>query len=196
MTQEIWKDIPNYEGYYQVSNLGNVKSLPRIVSNKRGEYVIQERLLSLTKTKRGYFKLNLHKDSKRKTFLLHQIVAMAFLSHKPCGLKKVVDHIDENITNNKVDNLQLLTCRENVRRVPKDKYTSKYKGVHYRKRDKIFVAQIYLNKKTVHLGRYKNEYDAHLAYQKKINEISEANFRQIKVLDKVTDKNGYRTITP
>lgn len=194
MTQEIWKDVLNYEGYYQISNLGNLKSLSRIVSNKRGEYVLPERLLSLSKTTRGYLQVTLHKDSKQKTFLLHQIVAIAFLDHKPCGLKRVVDHIDENITNNRVDNLQLLTCRENVRRVPKDKYTSKYKGVHYRKRDKIFVAQIYLNNKVVHLGRYKNEYDAHLAYQKKINEISGANFKQIKVLDKVTDKHGYRKI--
>ena len=156
---EIWKDIPEYEGMYQVSNLGNVKSL------KKGSNKILKKCFTTT----GYYYVNLYKN-KHNPIKVHQLVAMAFLNHKRNGFKVVVDHIDNNILNNKLDNLQLLTNRENCSKDKKNK-SSKYTGVSYIKKHKKFMASIQINKKNYNLGYFENEYNAHLAYQNKLKEI-------------------------
>ena len=77
--QEIWKDIPNYEGYYQVSNLGNVKSLARF--NNLGKRVKERVLKNLVTTTKGYLVVRLSKIGLVKTKQIHQLVAEAFLNH-------------------------------------------------------------------------------------------------------------------
>jgi hypothetical protein len=87
MKKEIWKDIPEYEGLYQVSNLGNIKCLPKKwISGKNCLKEVDEKIMSKGIT-RGYYQVKLHKNKKYKNYRVHQLVAMAFLSHKPCGMK-------------------------------------------------------------------------------------------------------------
>ena len=172
MENEIWKDIPGYEGLYQVSNLGRVKSLDRVVPHDRyGEFKLKGRVLKPSPTTNGYLKLDLCKYGTIKTTTVHKLVALTFLNHEPCGMKEVVDHIDNDKTNNRLDNLQLITSRENV---SKDKTgcTSKYIGVHWHKRMKKWQASIRVNDKAKYLGYFTDEYEAHLAYQRALNEIS------------------------
>ena len=104
--QEIWKDIEGYEGLYQISNLGNVKSVERIVKRGPNFKPVRERLLSVG-DKDGYKHVILSKNGKPKTGWVHRLVAEAFLSN-PDKLP-VVNHKDENPANNCVENLEWCT---------------------------------------------------------------------------------------
>ena len=170
--EEIWKDIPSYEGIYQVSNLGRIKSLSRLTSNIKGNYFTKELILNHNLCKsRGYPFVRVSIKSIRKTIVIHQAMAMAFLNHKPCGHKIVVDHINDVKTDNRLENLQLITNRENCSKSRLGKGTSKYTGVSWAKANKKWLAQICINKKRYKLGFFTNEYDAHLTYQNKLKEI-------------------------
>jgi hypothetical protein len=116
MQKEVFKDIPNYEGKYQISNLGRVKSLKRIVvyPDKRKDRVQDERILKTGLSSKRYLSVSLWKNGKPRTKLIHVLIAEAFLNHKPCGMKLVVDHINAIKTDNRLDNLQLITNRENL----------------------------------------------------------------------------------
>lgn len=121
MKSEIWKDIENYEGYYQISNLGRLKSLerniPRVNNGKIVNYIQKERIIKLTKNgKNGYFKVYLRKNNTYKRFYIHRLVAKYFLKD---GIEKYnnksfnVNHKDGIKTNNKIDNLEWVTKSEN-----------------------------------------------------------------------------------
>ena len=125
---EIWKDVLNYEGLYQVSNLGRVKSLKRKVRHFSGERLVPERILKGGVNDKGYILVNLGKKGTKKVFAVHKLVAIAFLNHKPCGYKLVVDHIDNNKLNNKLENLQIITQQENVLK-SKINFTQHFEGV-------------------------------------------------------------------
>ena len=157
---EIWKTIKDYPDY-QVSNLGRVKSFK----------LRKERILNPGKNKDGYYHVSLINNKIRCTKKIHQLVAIAFLNHKPCGMKLVIDHIDFNKQNNNINNLRILTNRENSSHREK-KYTSKYTGVRWREDRKKWTSQIYINKKHIHLGFYKTEIEASNAYQEKIKLIN------------------------
>ena len=103
---EIWKDIEGYEGFYQVSNLGRVKSLERDVFNPRGTVIrhMKEKILVQNIGKLGYAYVNLYLNGKMKTIKTHRLVAMAFLPNPEN--KPMVNHKDEVKTNNVVDNLE------------------------------------------------------------------------------------------
>ena len=171
MENEIWKDIPEYEGLYQVSNFGRVKSLCKSKLHK-GKYLVQlqEKILKPIKNKQGYFYINLVKDKKNKIGKIHQLVAIAFLGHKPDGTNKIiVDHIDNNKTNNNLYNLQLISHRENLSKDKKN--SSQYTGVSYCKPRNRWRAEITINYKLNFLGYFKEEIDAHNAYQNALNKI-------------------------
>lgn len=104
--KEEWKDIPGYEGYYQVSNLGRVKSLPRTGTIK------QERIIKPGKDKYGYLRIILHKNGFKKYVTIHKLVAQAFIDN-PKNLSEV-DHIDGNKLNNNVENLRYCTRSQNI----------------------------------------------------------------------------------
>lgn len=172
MENEIWKDIPNYEGLYQVSNLGRVKSLPKKWIFNNGTLFNKDELITIgSKHKNGYLVIFLSKDKNKKFYKIHQLVAMAFLGHTPCGMLKVIDHINEIKTDNRLDNLQIISHRENVCRVRENRYTSKYKGVTLFKESNKWRAQITINNKVKHLGLYKEEIDAHNAYQNALKQL-------------------------
>lgn len=102
--KEIWKDIKGFEGLYQISNMGNVKSLSRIKRNGRGYRTVPERILKPVDDSHGYLKVNLYKDGKRKTHKVHRLVAQAFCENQ-MGYNEV-NHIDEDKTNNCAKNLE------------------------------------------------------------------------------------------
>jgi hypothetical protein len=177
---EIWKDVPNYEGIYQVSNLGNVKSLNRKIVfydksiNNIKQHNLKGKILKgriSGKLNGQYFAVSLNLNNKVKQYKIHQLVAMAFLNHKPCGYNLIVDHINNDKFDNKLENLQLISQRENSYRI-QGKYSSKYKGVSWCKNKKTWRARYRLKGKEILIGYYKNEYDAHLEYQKIISNLT------------------------
>ena len=106
---EVWKDIEGYEGYYQVSNCGRVKSLDRIVtSGKTKKGMIIQGILDIG----GYVRVTLWKSCKPKKYMVHRLVAFAFLDN-PNNLK-MINHIDENKENNNVTNLEWCDCKYNI----------------------------------------------------------------------------------
>ena len=106
---EEWKDIVGYEGLYQVSNLGNVKSIDRI--NRIGRHV-PERILAQSNTTSGYLNVNLSKDGIARVYQVHRLVATAFIENS--DNKPQVDHIDNNKHNNNANNLRWVTEKENM----------------------------------------------------------------------------------
>ena len=112
--QEIWKDIEGYEGLYQVSNLGNVKSLDRFVPHKKlGKKFCAGVMMSTHINNPGYVTVNLCKDNRCKSHDVHRLVAMAFVDGFKDGLE--VNHIDENKQNNQANNLEWVTKSQNNR---------------------------------------------------------------------------------
>ena len=158
---EIYNDIIGYEGLYQVSNLGNIKSL------KYGK----EKKLKLSLSKKGYLRFNLCKDNNIERIMVHQIVAESFLNHKRCGFKLVINHIDFNKTNNNVNNLEIVTSRENTNR-KHIKSSSRYTGVYWYKATNKWRSQIVIDRKVKHLGYFEDELQASEAYQKELLKIT------------------------
>ena len=107
---EIWKDIKGYEGLYQISNLGQVKSLARPINNFN-QCCTKDKLLK-GGIKRGYRQVILLKDNKRKYASVHRLVAEAFLPN-PHNLP-IINHKDENKLNNNVSNLEWCSTKYNV----------------------------------------------------------------------------------
>ena len=94
---ETWKDVPDFEGYYQVSNVGNVKSLSRTILGKNNTpTLLKEKLLKFSTSTNGYYQVILCKNSDRKIFKVHSLVAICFLNHISDGTHNIViDHINE-----------------------------------------------------------------------------------------------------
>lgn len=114
MQEEIWKPISGYEGIYEVSSIGRIKSLERI---KYGNYLQKERILTLSyrnmsRAKGGYYTILLCKNKVNKRFLVHRLVAVTFLENKE--KKSQVNHKNGIKKDNKVDNLEWVTPKENI----------------------------------------------------------------------------------
>ena len=106
MNEEIWCDIKNYEGLYQVSNKGRVKSLNYKCTGK-------EQILRPCKNTSGYLYVNFRKNGKRKMYTIHRLVLMTF--NPVDGMENLeVNHLDENKENNNLSNLQWTTRKENI----------------------------------------------------------------------------------
>ena len=108
MTEEVWRDVKGYEGLYQVSNMGRVKSLGR---KDRFGRVIKERILEPAVTHNGYLRVGLHVDGKRKMLRVHRLVCEAF--HENPDNKSEVNHVNEDKTDNRACNLEWSTRTEN-----------------------------------------------------------------------------------
>ena len=163
MEVEIWKSIKDYPNY-EVSNLGNVKSL----NYRRSK---NEKLLKPAISKTGYLNLTLRKDNKSKNYKVHQLCAMAFLNHKPCGMELVINHINFNRLDNRIENLEIVTTRENSNKKHMESI-SQYTGVSFKSSHKKWFAQIVVKKKLLFLGYFTNELEASQAYQNKLNQIN------------------------
>ena len=165
---EKFRDIKDYEGLYKVSDLGNVKSLK---FNK-------ERIRKASLSNNGYLNVGLCKNGVMKTHQIHVLVAIAFLGHTPCGFKRVVNHMNTDNPNNKLDNrvenLEIVTNRENTNRKHLNS-TSKYVGVSWHKTAKKWQASIKVDGKRKWLGLFTDEIKAHEAYQKELNKVHAKN---------------------
>ena len=126
---EVWKDIQDYEGLYQISNLGRVKSFCK---NK-------EKILKIFKNNHGYCQIDLFKDGRKKSLKVHRLVAQAFIPN--FNMYKEINHIDCDKTNNCVDNLEWCTRSHNVNHLPTKlkNAQSRYKKINQYDLDGNFI---------------------------------------------------------
>ena len=113
--EEVWKAIEGYEGKYEVSNLGRVRSLPRPKTsrNASGEFTFttKPKILRTFTQRGGYQRVSFGKGKDKRAFMVHRLVAMAFVHGYREGL--FINHKDENPRNNRADNLEWVTTSEN-----------------------------------------------------------------------------------
>lgn len=111
---EVWKDVKGYEGFYQVSNKGRVKSLARTIVRSDGQYKsIKEKILKSGTSSKGYQQINLCRNGKQKTMKIHRLVAEAYIPNSKN--KPEVNHKDGDKSNNVISNLEWVTPKENMR---------------------------------------------------------------------------------
>ena len=162
INREEWRDVPEYEGLYQVSSFGNVKSLSReILKNGKYPFISKEKLLKPKIGTTGYYNVGLSKNNKRKMFQVHQLVAICFLNHKPNGYEIVINHIDNNPLNNHVSNLELVSARYNTSCHKTDAGVTKTPNGKYQ-------AIIFINK-NIGLGNFIDKEEALQMYQRASN---------------------------
>lgn len=113
-TREEWRPVPGYEGFYEVSSRGRVRSLDRVVVNANGHSVRREgKILSPGFTYNGYPRVSLNRGGARKVRTIHRLMAAAFIGPRPDGME--VRHINGIPTDNVVENLSYGTSSENTR---------------------------------------------------------------------------------
>lgn len=161
---EIWKDILDYEGLYQASNLGNVKSLAKSWVSGNGAIKIKnDTILKLCVDSRGYYVVKLCKNGKGKMFSVHRLIYEAFNGKTDLQ----IDHITEgNKLDNRIVNLQAISSRENVsKHYLTTNKSSKYTGVSWVNNANKWRSLIHVNGKKKHIGYFTSETDAAQAYQ-------------------------------
>lgn len=168
---EQWCDLTEYEGFYRVSDLGRVKTVSRKVLAKGNSIRnVQERILKPGFNPVGYLVVNISKNGKQRTYQIHQLVAICFKNHKLCGYEKIVNHINFIKIDNRSLNLEIVTARENTNHKHL-KSSSQYTGVCWAKNENKWVSKIYIKGNLKHLGYFRNEIDAHNAYQEALKKL-------------------------
>jgi len=161
MEGEIWKDIEGFEGYYQISSLGRVKSLSRLVCRGYVYYMCKDKIRKIKVNRIGYIRVTLWLENKSKSFLIHRLVALNFIDNP--NKKSEVNHIDSIKFNNNLKNLEWVSSLENKSHRKKFKTTrSKYVGVSFGNKNKnAWQSSIFHNNKNIYLGIYKTEEEAY-----------------------------------
>jgi hypothetical protein len=175
--KEVWLPIKGYEGAYEVSNLGKVKSLDRLVNYRHGKRRIKGFSLNPIIKPNGYLVVNLYKNSKLNQKNIHQLIAETFLNHIPNGHTLVVDHINNIKSDNRLENLQVITHRENM---SKDRSgVSKYTGVHFNKQSKKWKASINVGGKVINLGSFDNEDKSGETYKNYLVDLTDKKTKEL-----------------
>ena len=187
--KEEWKPIEGYEGLYEVSNLGRVKSIERNVPFRGSSITMHGKVLKPYANENGYCFVVLYQNTRQKRHKIHRLVAETFIPNPE--KKKCINHVDGNKKNNRVDNLEWCTHSENNKHAhdnglikPKNiakglwnpdnankNNTSGRKGVCYDKRKKKWMAQITINRKHIFLGYFNKIEDAIKAREEKEREL-------------------------
>lgn len=134
--EEEWKPVQNYEGYYEVSNFGKVKSVERTIWNTRGNGFYQTVKSKILKPMSvgafcEYDYVYLYKEGRRKKHTLHRLVYQTFVGEIPAGME--VDHIDDDYKNSSLDNLQIMSKPDNLRK----SFRCIWLGLHRQQRTEI-----------------------------------------------------------
>lgn len=160
MVKGKWGDIIGYENYYQISNLGNVRSLDRKIHFNKGISIKKGQLLKPVLTRKDYLKVALSKESKEKRFYIHRLVAEAFIPNHEN--KPQINHINGNKLDNTVENLEWCTNFENQR------HAIKYGLVNQKRRINQAIKMGEINKKPL------EQYTKQNKFIRKFNSIKEA----------------------
>jgi hypothetical protein len=177
--QEEWRDIKEFTGMYQVSNLGRVRSLTTTIEMhwfKEGSKRTRiGRVLKTTKKDGKYHVITFYVNGFIQKYV-HRLVASSFIGDIPLGM--AINHIDGNIDNNQVSNLEIVNNRSNsIHAQYKRNKSSQYVGVYWNKARGCWVAMARKSKgQKVYLGGYVNEEDARDAYLNYVNSIAEIKY--------------------
>jgi hypothetical protein len=161
--EEIWKEVIGYEGHYEVSNMGNVSS---VKYNKR-------KILNQYNHRQGYKMVRIYLNGKGRTIKVHRLVALAFIDNNlENDYSLVIDHINNDKADNRLENLQLLTTRQNnIKQGRYSKGSSKYVGVYWNKTKMRFLSYLHLEGKKILVGTFKCDKEASEARNKKLYEL-------------------------
>lgn len=153
ITNEIWKQINGYEGLYEISNFGNVRSCERVVSHGKGSSSrkLKSKLIRPWDDNHGYHSVSLSKNGKVKKYKVHRLVAEAFIPN-PEG-KATVNHINEIRSDNRVSNLEWATYQEN----------NNFGGHNDRVSKTLSKAVVQLNKKDEKIAEFASVKEAGIA---------------------------------
>jgi hypothetical protein len=162
---EIWKDIPGYEGAYQASDLGRIRSLSRRVRSRHKTRVFKGRVLKQMPQQNGYTHVELSINQNKKRTSVHSLVIWAFMGYKTKVGTVCIDHINNNKKDNRLCNLRIITQRENFWKgfeLHNKSCSSSWRGV--RKRFGKYQARISENGKRRVIGTFESEKEAGMAY--------------------------------
>lgn len=176
---EEWRDVPGYEGYYQVSNKGRVKSLDRTITYVDGRKRFYKGRVMDGSVNKEYRQTVLYIDGIGRSFKFSQIVAMAFLGHEPNGHNLVVDHINGDKSDDRVENLRIVTNRANLSacfRSDRGSFSSAYVGVVWIEKASKWRTKIYYDGVQTSLGYYDTEIEASNTYQSALSKIEDGSF--------------------
>lgn len=185
MEKDIWIDVLDYEGLYQVNLIGQVRSLARKVPHPTvGSITINERILKkYVSPKTGYCYVVLCKEGKTVNRTIHSILMGSFYKINYTGFDRYIEihHIDRNKENNNFDNLCFVTKRynQNEKHIGKT-LTCNYPNV--RKQGNYFISRITIKGLRFIIGKFNTEEEAFLAYVEKVNKLGEITYQQEELL--------------
>lgn len=168
---EEFQPINGYEGLYEISDLGRIKSLERKVQNNLGLRTLRPQIMTSAPNHNGYLRVNLSKRQKKTRFSVHQLVAVVFLGHVIDGMNVVINHKNFCRTCNVKTNLEITSPRKNSDQKHRG-HSSKYTGVHLNSTGGKWRAEIHLEGKGRYLGLFINEEDAAKAYETALNDYN------------------------
>ena len=173
MEKENWKPIKDFEGYYEISSFGRVKSLNRVIETSDGiNKKIKERILKSSENSNGYLIVTLKKNNKRKQFKVHRLVAEAFIPNPES--KPYIDHINTIRTDNRVSNLRWVTQKENCNNeLSKKNYSEAQKGHEVSEETKKKIGKVHKGRK--HTEETKKKLKGHEVSEETRKKIGKGN---------------------